>query len=119
MDLIWLLVLKGTHKRGHSWDFGATGFLDLIRIAFHFPFTNALFQERNLTQVLTGNNLSLSLSLSGKKFDSSFDRQQPFTFTMGVGQVIPGWDQVLIFFHDHNGVDIDYHDDDHLLWTGD
>ena len=35
--------------------------------------------------------------LPGKKFDSSFDRQQPFTFTMGVGQVIPGWDQVMTF----------------------
>merc|ERR1712083_112982 len=32
----------------------------------------------------------------GKKFDPSFDRQQPFTFTMGVGQVIPGWDQGLL-----------------------
>merc|ERR1711997_1272643 len=32
----------------------------------------------------------------GKKFDSSFDRAQPFTFTIGVGQVIPGWDQALI-----------------------
>lgn len=32
----------------------------------------------------------------GRKFDSSLDRGQPFEVQIGVGQVIPGWDQGIV-----------------------
>ena len=35
----------------------------------------------------------------GKKFDSSLDHGQPFSFTLGQGQVIKGWDEGLATMH--------------------
>lgn len=34
--------------------------------------------------------------LDGTKFDSSYDRGQPFTFTLGAGRVIEGWEKGLL-----------------------
>lgn len=35
----------------------------------------------------------------GKVFDSSVDRGQPFTFILGSGQVIRGWDEGMVGMH--------------------
>jgi FKBP-type peptidyl-prolyl cis-trans isomerase FkpA len=44
----------------------------------------------------TGNTVSVNYTgwlEDGTKFDSSLDVGQPFEFTLGAGQVIPGWDE--------------------------
>ena len=33
---------------------------------------------------------------SGEKFDSSYDRREPFSFKIGAGQVIQGWEEGVI-----------------------
>jgi peptidylprolyl isomerase len=56
------------------------------------------------TQVGTGAEATVGKSVvvnytgtltNGVVFDSSFQRNEPFTLTLGVGQVIPGWEQGL------------------------
>ncbi|UKZ90347.1 Peptidyl-prolyl cis-trans isomerase fpr2 [Trichoderma asperellum] len=47
-----------------------------------------------------GDKLSMhyrgTLLANGKQFDASYDRGQPFSFKLGAGQVIKGWDQGLL-----------------------
>ncbi len=47
-------------------------------------------------EALAGNAVAVNYIgtlANGTKFDSSYDRGQPFSFVLGVGQVIKGWDE--------------------------
>lgn len=46
-------------------------------------------------QTITVNYVGVSFR-TGTEFDASWKRSQPFSFTLGAGNVIPGWDQGLI-----------------------
>ena len=53
-------------------------------------------QEGQGSNPIAGNDVSVHYNgtlLDGTKFDSSYDRGQPFSFSLGKGRVIKGWDE--------------------------
>lgn len=53
-------------------------------------------------QLKDGDTVSINytgLLTSGQKFDSSLDRGEPFSFTLGAGMVIKGWDEGVAKLH--------------------
>lgn len=55
-----------------------------------------ILQEGNGEVAISGKTVSVNYAgflTDGTKFDSSFDRNEPFEFTLGQGSVIAGWEQ--------------------------
>ena len=62
----------------------------------------AVLKEGEGVQPKKGQNIKCHYSgflLSGKKFDSSYDRKAPLKFAVGTSQVIAGWDEALLDMH--------------------
>jgi len=76
---------------------------ELDKIAAGFEKTESglryqIIQKGNGTKASQGKNISVHYKgqlTDGKVFDSSYERKQPIDFTVGVGQVIKGWDEGL------------------------
>lgn len=74
---------------------------EMEKLAAGFEKTNSglrykLIQNGNGAKAEKGKTVSVHYEGSlanGQVFDSSYSRNQPIDFTLGVGQVIPGWDE--------------------------
>ncbi len=74
---------------------------ELQKIAVGFDKTKSglrykLIQKGSGKQASKGNEVSVHYEgslVDGQVFDSSYKRKQPISFQLGVGQVIPGWDE--------------------------
>ncbi len=55
--------------------------------------------EGSGVECVSGDEISVHYSgtlRDGSKFDSSYDRGEPFSFVLGIGQVIQGWDNGVV-----------------------
>lgn len=74
---------------------------ELDKVAAGFDKTNTglrykILKTGNGNQAIKGNTVSVHYEGSltnGQVFDSSYQRNQPIDFQLGIGQVIPGWDE--------------------------
>ena len=71
------------------------------KLAAGFEKTNSglrykIIQKGNGIQAQKGKTVSVHYEgalVNGQVFDSSYKRKQPIDFVLGIGQVIPGWDE--------------------------
>jgi FKBP-type peptidyl-prolyl cis-trans isomerase 2 len=70
----------------------------LIILAATLPKKQTIDLNYNIKLAETGDKVTLDylLTVDGNKIDSSYDRNQPFSFTIGSGQTIKGFDKGVI-----------------------
>ncbi len=100
-----LVSCSNTHNAGNNnktAPAGAaqTGNIKMSRTRTASGLEYAILQDGNGASPRAGNVVTVQYTgwldnqgQPGKKFDSSYDRNQPFSFRIGIGQVIQGWDE--------------------------
>jgi len=88
-----LLITTACTTNGGTGE-GMSNITELMKTEVREGTGNEAVAGRNVTVHYTGWLYNESAAdHKGRKFDSSRDRNEPFTFGLGAGQVIPGWDQ--------------------------
>ena len=100
LALIGLVACGGKQDRDHA--VGAGGFSAALGVdTAAMTKTPSGLRYQDLAQgqgaeAAAGKSVSVHYTgwlPNGEKFDSSRDRNEPFNFTLGAGQVIAGWDE--------------------------
>ena len=88
-----VLVTAACSNNGGTGD-GMSNITELMKTDVRAGDGNEAVAGRNVTVHYTGWLYNeTATDHKGRKFDSSRDRNEPFSFRLGGGQVISGWDQ--------------------------
>jgi peptidylprolyl isomerase len=98
--VIVILVARGGDDGGNTTSVADTGPKPTVEVPKGPPPAQLVVKDLKAgdgAEAKAGDQVSVQyvgvLYDGGKEFDSSYDRGQPFSFQLGSGQVIPGWDQ--------------------------